>query len=167
MLPVASLLKGSFSSSSCLFFFFMLRRPPRSTLFPYTTLFRSRLQLPPQPPPRREHEDDREHPADEERQAHLLLLHARRVDRVLNDRGVAPLEALVDGAGLVVGARDLSTQRHQPLERGAARHLRRQIRDLPRRIAESCRLAALGEPGEERCGGVQGLRGLASARSRA
>jgi len=29
---------------SCLFFFFflMIRRPPRSTLFPYTTLFRSR-----------------------------------------------------------------------------------------------------------------------------
>src|SRR5207253_3298339 len=24
-------------------FFFMLRRPPRSTLFPYTTLFRSRV----------------------------------------------------------------------------------------------------------------------------
>src|SRR5438874_3479869 len=24
------------------FFFFMIRRPPRSTLFPYTTLFRSR-----------------------------------------------------------------------------------------------------------------------------
>src|SRR2546430_9721975 len=34
-----------FSSSvhaACLFFFFlMIRRPPRSTLFPYTTLFRS------------------------------------------------------------------------------------------------------------------------------
>src|SRR2546430_10801921 len=29
-------------SFSCLFFFFlMIRRPPRSTLFPYTTLFRS------------------------------------------------------------------------------------------------------------------------------
>src|SRR5688572_31582909 len=27
---------------SCLFFFLMIRRPPRSTLFPYTTLFRSR-----------------------------------------------------------------------------------------------------------------------------
>src|SRR5215204_4678392 len=29
----------------CFFFFFflMIRRPPRSTLFPYTTLFRSRL----------------------------------------------------------------------------------------------------------------------------
>src|SRR3712207_6941085 len=27
-----------------LFFFLMIRRPPRSTLFPYTTLFRSRWQ---------------------------------------------------------------------------------------------------------------------------
>src|SRR5947207_8031158 len=25
----------------CVFFFFLIRRPPRSTLFPYTTLFRS------------------------------------------------------------------------------------------------------------------------------
>src|SRR4051794_41627392 len=29
------------SSLSLLFFFLMIRRPPRSTLFPYTTLFRS------------------------------------------------------------------------------------------------------------------------------
>src|SRR6266513_5478712 len=29
---------------SSLFFFLMLRRPPRSTLFPYTTLFRSDQQ---------------------------------------------------------------------------------------------------------------------------
>src|SRR5690349_22582332 len=28
---------------SLLFFFLMIRRPPRSTLFPYTTLFRSRV----------------------------------------------------------------------------------------------------------------------------
>src|SRR3712207_6869276 len=28
---------------SCFFFFLMIRRPPRSTLFPYTTLFRSSL----------------------------------------------------------------------------------------------------------------------------
>src|SRR5258706_14682083 len=28
------------------FFFLMIRRPPRSTLFPYTTLFRSRLRMP-------------------------------------------------------------------------------------------------------------------------
>src|SRR2546429_6138306 len=30
------------SLSICFFFFLMIRRPPRSTLFPYTTLFRSR-----------------------------------------------------------------------------------------------------------------------------
>src|SRR6266496_5850951 len=35
------------SSVYLLFFFLMIRRPPRSTLFPYTTLFRS------QPHPRR------------------------------------------------------------------------------------------------------------------
>src|SRR3712207_8236148 len=28
-----------------MFFFLMIRRPPRSTLFPYTTLFRSRARL--------------------------------------------------------------------------------------------------------------------------
>src|SRR5205823_12461607 len=30
----------------CFFFFLMIRRPPRSTLFPYTTLFRSCYELP-------------------------------------------------------------------------------------------------------------------------
>src|SRR5262252_4244363 len=30
------------------FFFLMIRRPPRSTLFPYTTLFRSRCRAPPE-----------------------------------------------------------------------------------------------------------------------
>src|SRR5256885_15402323 len=36
----------SFDYSLVLFFFFlMIRRPPRSTLFPYTTLFRSKLIL--------------------------------------------------------------------------------------------------------------------------
>src|SRR2546426_6818265 len=32
----------SVPSSDFFFFFLMIRRPPRSTLFPYTTLFRSR-----------------------------------------------------------------------------------------------------------------------------
>src|SRR6266511_4620743 len=39
---------------SIFFFFLMIRRPPRSTLFPYTTLFRSRideLQGPVRTPP--------------------------------------------------------------------------------------------------------------------
>src|SRR2546421_3945214 len=37
-----------FTHHACLFFFFflMIRRPPRSTLFPYTTLFRSRSVVP-------------------------------------------------------------------------------------------------------------------------
>src|SRR5260370_11527645 len=33
-------------SSTTFFFFLMIRRPPRSTLFPYTTLFRSLLLEP-------------------------------------------------------------------------------------------------------------------------
>src|SRR2546430_10896852 len=32
-------------ATTLLFFFLMIRRPPRSTLFPYTTLFRSPLDL--------------------------------------------------------------------------------------------------------------------------
>src|SRR6478609_11609830 len=36
------LIDSSSLSISLLFFFLMIRRPPRSTLFPYTTLFRSR-----------------------------------------------------------------------------------------------------------------------------
>src|SRR5690606_42081797 len=34
-------------SCSCSVFFFLTRRPPRPTLFPYTTLFRSRRHLRP------------------------------------------------------------------------------------------------------------------------
>src|SRR5215469_18467914 len=41
----------------CFFFFFflMIRRPPRSTLFPYTTLFRSAPPGPGRPRPRAGH----------------------------------------------------------------------------------------------------------------
>src|SRR2546429_8702713 len=36
------------NQTSYVFFFLMIRRPPRSTLFPYTTLFRSfKISLPP------------------------------------------------------------------------------------------------------------------------
>src|SRR6266542_4116408 len=37
------------SVSILIFFFLMIRRPPRSTLFPYTTLFRSACRDPPAP----------------------------------------------------------------------------------------------------------------------
>src|SRR2546430_15204060 len=40
-----SLLFGCFQCA-LFFFFLMIRRPPRSTLFPYTTLFRSRRFAP-------------------------------------------------------------------------------------------------------------------------
>src|SRR6478735_2166965 len=40
-----------FVLSVLLFFFLMIRRPPRSTLFPYTTLFRSRPWPPRNPAP--------------------------------------------------------------------------------------------------------------------
>src|SRR5262249_60607645 len=42
---VFSLRSASLGTVRYLFFFLMIRRPPRSTLFPYTTLFRS-LNLP-------------------------------------------------------------------------------------------------------------------------
>src|SRR2546429_4246159 len=37
----SSVLYDSLPSPPVIFFFLMIRRPPRSTLFPYTTLFRS------------------------------------------------------------------------------------------------------------------------------
>src|SRR2546430_5426616 len=37
------MLNGAVRSRDVIFFFLMIRRPPRSTLFPYTTLFRSRV----------------------------------------------------------------------------------------------------------------------------
>src|SRR5690554_7893160 len=37
---------SSMDAVVCFFFFLMLRRPPTSTLFPYTTLFRSAERMP-------------------------------------------------------------------------------------------------------------------------
>src|SRR5438552_7985508 len=54
------------------FFFLMLRRPPRSTLFPYTTLFRS--------PSPSTHEEVRTH--------EHLLVRALRLSRRLSSRRV-------------------------------------------------------------------------------
>src|SRR2546430_10323247 len=42
------------SDLTYLFFFLMIRRPPRSTLFPYTTLFRSARRAAPPPQRRRD-----------------------------------------------------------------------------------------------------------------
>src|SRR2546430_7130062 len=45
----------SSTSQSLYFFFLMIRRPPRSTLFPYTTLFRSIMCASPTSPRKRWH----------------------------------------------------------------------------------------------------------------
>src|SRR2546426_11152325 len=43
-MPVPFILPAvAFSTALVTFFFLMIRRPPRSTLFPYTTLFRSQV----------------------------------------------------------------------------------------------------------------------------
>src|SRR6266581_5928497 len=77
-----------------LFFFLMIRRPPRSTLFPYTTLFRSYGQI------RRQHRHRRlrrrlgravrseEHTSELQSPVHLvcrLLLEKKKIDEKAED----------------------------------------------------------------------------------
>src|SRR5216684_6007620 len=58
------------------FFFLMIRRPPRSTLFPYTTLFRSRpppgKPPPPKPPPPGKPPRSEEHTSELQSRLHLV-----------------------------------------------------------------------------------------------
>src|SRR2546427_9223979 len=76
------------------FFFLMIRRPPRSTLFPYTTLFRSPR---PRPPPRRPMSRrarslapatrSEEHTSELQSQSNLvcrLLLEKKKIENSLN-----------------------------------------------------------------------------------
>src|SRR5260370_17568400 len=85
-----SLLRGRVRHIFLFFFFLMIRRPPRSTLFPYTTLFRS-LRAPARPqgaggpggPPRL---PDRSEEHTSELQSHLnlvcrLLLEKKKTNR--------------------------------------------------------------------------------------
>src|SRR5687768_17917147 len=64
------------------FFFLMMRRPPRSTLFPYTTLFRSRGAAHPGRDQRardeREHDRHRRGPALADARGHGIFLANRR-----------------------------------------------------------------------------------------
>src|SRR2546422_10842437 len=57
--PQSAVIRTSCILSNSIFFFLMIRRPPRSTLFPYTTLFRSEVGLP--VTPRAEHAERAEH----------------------------------------------------------------------------------------------------------
>src|SRR3712207_7285549 len=77
--------------------FLMIRRPPRSTLFPYTTLFRSRAPImtgwsPPLPPGWASPPPTRSKPRSEE---HTSELQSRQylVCRLLLDTNAAPVAA--------------------------------------------------------------------------
>src|SRR5215208_7589816 len=89
------------SRSASFFFFLMIRRPPRSTLFPYTTLFRSARAVPPPPgrcprtPPDGARRRSEEHTSELQSRGHLvcrLLLekkktkvcHGTPVDKITN-----------------------------------------------------------------------------------
>src|SRR5256885_11250611 len=90
-------------SQNCIFFFLMIRRPPRSTLFPYTTLFRSvavrrRRRCPRERPGARERcvQRDQPHRADEQacRAHHSVRGQAARARRGVRDGHVRDPEPL-------------------------------------------------------------------------
>src|SRR3712207_9277333 len=65
-----------------LFFFLMIRRPPRSTLFPYTTLFRSARGLPHlRAVPHLHARDGARRPAPRDHQVQLVALRLPSQDR--------------------------------------------------------------------------------------
>src|SRR2546429_2379757 len=68
---------------SFFFFFLMIRRPPRSTLFPYTTLFRSVQERPVHACGGLVEEDERRLPHQDAHELEELLLAVREVARVL------------------------------------------------------------------------------------
>src|SRR5215467_15251276 len=67
--------RSSGLGSSVFFFFLMIRRPPRSTLFPYTTLFRSRSA-------RRSRHERRRPSRGRARRARLLAVRDRKSTRL-------------------------------------------------------------------------------------
>src|SRR2546430_4105369 len=79
------------------FFFLMIRRPPRSTLFPYTTLFRSRA-----------------HPQSEQYAGLLGVLAAQRGDRAEAARSEEHTSELQSQSNLVCRLLLEKKQKHTP-----------------------------------------------------
>src|SRR5215217_9684962 len=103
------------------FFFLMIRRPPRSTLFPYTTLFRSLDQDPPAAHPG----DDRDVP-----EGPAVADHDRADRR-------APVDLHADRAGVVVPVLGVAEV--------PAAHEVRELHDLVEAVGDEARALALVE----------------------
>src|SRR5256885_10373475 len=101
-----------------LFFFLMLRRPPRSTLFPYTTLFRSDQLT---------SRADQRHPAE-------------TLPRVaINSGAGAPMQA---GRGLPAGSEEHTSEPQSPCNLVSRLPLAKKKRPKPRRPASRLCLSA-------------------------
>src|ERR1035438_10645477 len=95
-------LRASVLVRLCVYFFFflMIRRPPRSTLFPYTTLFRSEQRITPRigerlaHPARRCHRSE-EHTSELQSLRHLVcrLLLEKKQNKHESRNHVSPLRA--------------------------------------------------------------------------
>src|SRR2546429_4493671 len=73
-------ISGDSDTIILIFFFLMIRRPPRSTLFPYTTLFRSKIRHHTvDARHRKQHSDARED--SQQFRVRVILAHGPREDR--------------------------------------------------------------------------------------
>src|SRR5437667_7773088 len=99
-----------------LFFFLMIRRPPRSTLFPYTTLFRSPGTHGHHGPLHRGRGQPDREPARSEEHTSELQSHHDLVCRLLLEKKKTPNTLHIEHAQLP------STNNINPLENSTSRH---------------------------------------------
>src|SRR5256884_7897344 len=110
----------------------MIRRPPRSTLFPYTTLFRSRVNAEDAPRLLEDHAD---------RPVHLEARGHRAAGLEERARLTGPTDALLEGPGVVDRDPGLLSERLEPplvvrRERARTRRERRDHADHLARVLE-------------------------------
>src|SRR5438477_4772834 len=90
----------------------MIRRPPRSTLFPYTTLFRSRggEERRPGPPPRARRPHREAHAVRSEEHTSELQSHVNLVCRLLLEKKKSPFAPLYRVCGAALNRCDSSAR---------------------------------------------------------
>src|SRR5438034_4986074 len=102
---------------SFFFFFLMIRRPPRSTLFPYTTLFRSK----------REFVAERRREGNGRRQRFLLSGDSRLL-KIRSEEHTSELQSHSDLVCRLLLEKKKTTKKHQTL----AEHIHQQFTEAPR-----------------------------------